>query len=65
MMAWQKDEAAQIGRIETKIDTLIETVGDHEERIRGGERFRNRAYGAGAVLAGILSFVGYIFHGER
>jgi hypothetical protein len=50
------DESQQIGRIEAKVDILLETDGKFDTRLTILERFTNRAKG---ILA-FLTFVGSV-----
>ena len=51
------DILVAVARLETKVDTILETLPDHERRIRGLERFRNWAAGAGAIVAPAVGFI--------
>ena len=37
-----------LARVEAKLDLILEQLPDHENRLRGLERFRSRALGATA-----------------
>jgi hypothetical protein len=55
------DHGEQLGRIETKLDTALETLHDHETRIRTGERWRNRLTGAWGffmlLVSGVTAYI--------
>lgn len=60
-MALTNDEAQQIGRIEAKLDFVVETMTTDSTRISALEAFANRAKGvlaflslAASILAGVL-----------
>lgn len=45
-----------LARIETKVDVLVESRDDHEQRIRSNERWRLAI--PGSVIAGLLAVLG-------
>jgi len=53
----RRDLATTLSRMETKLDTIIETASDHEQRLRSLERSKQIFYGVGLVLGAAISWV--------
>jgi len=51
------DPSVVMARIETKLDTALRTLADHETRIRWSERTIWLALGAGAASGGAIGAV--------
>lgn len=60
------DLTLAVGRLEGKVDQILDILPSQEERIRSLEQSRSRQTGAAAAVAGIVSlatgFIGYIIH---
>jgi hypothetical protein len=58
------DVAQQLGRIESKLDTVLERIDDHEERLRKVELRSAWAAGAAAVLGAAGGFCANLLFGK-
>ena len=53
-----EDEQRTLGRLETKIDQLLERTSDQEQRIRSVESKLHWYSGGVAVFVGVFTFLG-------
>lgn len=53
------DHTEQLTRMETKLDTMLSRVEDHENRLRTNERVAWWGSGAGTLMTAILATVLY------
>jgi hypothetical protein len=55
------DVAKSLGNIESKLDSILEILPDHETRLRSAERKITCATGIGSCITAILTFVHFNF----
>lgn len=56
------EHARALGRIESKVDLLIQNTSDQEGRIRGLEKSRSWVRGGLAVLGALWGVFTFFFH---
>lgn len=63
MTTSHEDLARALGRVEGKLDQLIDTVvpeqHNHDERLRALEKEKNIRYARESMIAGVLAWVGW------